>query len=406
MHKIILLILVFSNNVFAANMCEKMIAPKILARSNVKDSYNLPPLSFIANAAPSINNNGEIAFKVIATGEEGLQGIWVKTNEDQNGKILFTAPEDLVVTDPVINNHQKVVFSLFDDMHSEGVFVLDANEVKVNQVIDPKKYKLDFYTYPAINDKNEIYFRGTNKLNDRSIYHFAKEMDSIIDEGDDVNGATPSYLFRPAINQKGQVAFKMRMGKKGAWDDSNPDQIALFTPSNDPNVSPTITSIAVDFDADKTSSYKSFLNSVGISNEGHVSFVSLTDDGRLQLNLYYPDKIIKKIAIENEGDILNIEMFSSKVNKQGHILFRGKDKRGKRSLFFYNGFEVVKLISVGDDIDSDLGPAKILDNEYYPGISGEVDINDNDQIVFCALIQSAKDNREWGQGIYLIDSKK
>jgi hypothetical protein len=50
--------------------------------------------------------------------------------------------------------------------------------------------------------------------------------------------------------------------------------------------------------------------------------------------------------------------------------------------------------------------AKILDNQYYPGFSGEVDLNDNDQIVFGVVILSSKDSVEWGQGIYLLNPKK
>jgi hypothetical protein len=90
MSKIFLSLLTFIL-IFALNSAHSEIpkfkSPELLARSNVKDGHNLPSMAFISNIVPSLNSLGEVAFKVIGLDEEGAQGIWIKTNADQNGKV-------------------------------------------------------------------------------------------------------------------------------------------------------------------------------------------------------------------------------------------------------------------------------------------------------------------------------
>jgi hypothetical protein len=345
-----------------------------------------------------------VAFKVVATGENAAQGIWVKAQEDTYGKVLMIAPDELVITDPSINDHGKLVYSLFDDMGSVGVFEYDVHKLSNRQVIDGKKTNLTFFTYPTITNEEALYFRGTNTSNDRAFYRQDKDLKSIVAEGVDIQGMSSSYLFRPSINHKGEMAFKMRMGKKGDWGENSPDVVALYRPIS--GSSPSISYIAIDKDLDQNSKFLSFLNSVSLSNAGHIAYSAVTEDHRIAVMLFSPSGETKQIALENEGEVLNVETFSVKVNAKGNILFRGKDKDNKRALFFFDGNTLSKIIREGDEIGADLGMAKILDNQYYPGFSGEVDLNDNDQIVFGVVIQSSKDLVEWGQGIYLLNPKK
>ena len=377
---------------------------ELLARSNVRDSFNLPALTYLSNVAPVINNQGEVAFKVVATGENAAQGIWIKAKEDTYGKVLITAPEELVITDPSLNDQGKLVYSLFDDMNSVGVFEYDIHQLTEKHVIEAKQTNLTYFTYPTITNETAIYFRGTNGNNDRAFYRFDKNLKSLVSEGVDIQGMSSSYLFRPSINHKGEMAFKMRMGKKGEWGENNPDVIALYRPTSG-NL-PSISYIALDKDIDQNSKFLAFLNSVSLSNAGHIAYSAVTEDHRIAVMLFSPSGDTKQIALENENDVLNVETFSVKVNANGHVLFRGKDKDNKRALFFFDGTSLIKLLREGDELGTDLGMAKILDNQYYPGFSGEVDLNDNDQIVFGAVILSAKDSVEWGQGIYLLNPKK
>jgi hypothetical protein len=382
-------------------------APVLLARSNVSESFNLPPQTYLNNVAPVINNSGDVAFKVIASGEEGLQGIWVKAHNDSAGKILIDAPEDYVITDPSINDSGKITYSLFDEVSSLGVYTYDIFSFKNEHVIDAAKEEIKFFTYPSIINNNVIYFRGTDKFDDRAIYSKDNKLVTLFSEGTDVLDNSGSYIFKPSINQSGRMAFKLRLGKKGDWDESRSDVIALFDPNYSDEKNKThIKFLATDKDYDQRSPYLSFLNSVSLSNAGHVAFAAVIEDHRIGAFLIMPTGETKRIALENEDDVLNIETFSIRVNALGHVLFRGKDKEGKRAIFFQNGDKLQKLIRESDEVNTDLGIGKILDNQYYPGFSGEVDLNDVDQIVFGAVIQNSKDNHEWGQGIFLINPVK
>jgi len=113
------------------------------------------------------------------------------------------------------------------------------------------------------------------------------------------------------------------------------------------------------------------------------------------------------VVLEGEGDLTNIEKFPVKVNGLGHIIFRGVAKDGKRSIFFYNGTSIKRIISEGETIDTDKGSGMILHNQFYPGFSGEIDINDQDEIVFSAVLVNAKNPiEEWGQGVFKLSPLK
>lgn len=395
--------IIFCN--FAIAKIPKFNIPIILARSNIHDSFNLPPLSYLNNASPVINNLGEIAFKVLSVGSLGQEALWIKAREDEKGKILFVADEDKALTDPSINSDGIISFSIFDEIGSDGIYILDPHKLTHTHLLKSESIDLQFFTYPTIDDKNNIYFRGTNNNNDRMFYKFDGQLQSILSEGKEIQGLFGSYLFRPIINQSGKIAFKMRLGNKGSWDESNPDLIALYNPNAIAN---KIEIIAKDKDFDPTSHFASFLNQVSLSNNDHIAFCALTDDGRIGVFLYQNGKT-QRLALENEGDILNVETFSVKVNSLGHVAFRGKDKEGKNAIFFVDtekSIEIKKIIRAGDEIPTDIGTGKILDNPHYPGFLGEIDLNDNDQIVFGAVLQNANDSKEIGEGIYLINPIK
>ena len=364
-------------------------SPVIIARANINDSYNLPLMSFISNASPVINDRGDVAFKVASIGGLATQGLWVKTFEDANGKILYTAPNDRFVTDPSLNDFGKVAFNLFEEGVTDGLFVLDSKNLNVDHILPSLDLHLQSFTYPLITNNNEVYFRGTDDNNIRSFFIFSNKLNKIISEGNNT-----SYLFRPAINENGSVAFKARIGALGEWDENSPDQIILIKD----NIKKII---AEDKDSDSASIFLGFGNSASLSTNGNIAFTGVVEKNQKGIFIF-TNGITKNIALEGENDISEIENFSVKVNNEGYVLFRAKDMAGHRSLFLADNSMVKKLISEGDEIESDLGKSKILLNQFYPGFGGEIDINNNGDIVFnCSLVR-ATDDKELGQAIYTI----
>lgn len=400
-----LIFFIFSTFVVNAALPEYE-APQILARANISDGYNLPPLSFLSNTNPVINNNGDVSFRVMALEGQNDQAIWVKSSEEDFGEIVYVAPEQRFITDPSINDSGKIVFNLHDEGVTEGLFVLDSKAMQVDQVLSPDDLPIKYYTYPQIKNNGHIFFRATNDENDRSFYEFARgKLNQIISEGIDGQAIKSSYLFKPAVNDAGYIAFKSRLGEKGQWDESAPDQILILAPGNESkNVVSKLITIAKDQDSDSKSPYLRFGNSVSISKQGAVAFMAFLSDMKKTI-VVSKDNVLTTIATEGSDDILEIELFTPTINNLGNVVFRAIDSSGKRGIFVANGKEVKKIISEGDEVLTDLGSGRILSNPNYPGFGGDVDMNDEGEIVFnCVVVD--EENKELGSAVYMINPKK
>ena len=380
--------------------------PEILARANITDGFNIPPLSFLSNTSPVINNHGDVAFKIMAVEGGNTQVLWVKKSEEPIGKIVYVAPDERFITDPSINDSGKIVFNLFDEGVTDGLFIHDIKTQVVTQILNPDDLPIQDYTYPQIMNNNQIYFRATDDNFDRSYYESSgNKTNKILDEAVESLGIKASYLFRPSANAAGQIAFKARIGAKGKWDDNNPDSIILLTPSTDPKLPQMkVDTIAFDKDTNTSSKYLRFGNSLSLSKDGSIAFIGVLADSK-KVIVVSKDKVLSNFAVEGLNNILEIEMFTPKINDQGQVVFRARDINGKRGIYLADGSSVKRIIGEGDDIVTDLGNGKILFNPNYPGIGGEVDMNNLGEIVFYCLVVSS-DDKELGSAIYKIIPKK
>lgn len=372
--------------------------PTMLARANITDGFNLPSMSFLNNTSPIINNRGDVTFKVMSTGEDSAQGVWYKSGKEENGKIIYSAPDMRFVTDPNLNDQGKIAFNLYDEGITDGVFTLNGDTAAVEQTIIPENDDIAFYTYPQILTDGRIYFRGTDQENARTFYQYDGKLKKVIAEGVSAFGQKSSYLFKPSMNDNGAMSFKRRIGEKGEWDEFKGDEILLLKP-NGSNYESVV--VAKDKDSDPQSVFKGFANSTSLSKNGMVAFVAYLDDESKALILY-KDGVSKNLVTEKVDQISEIEMFSPKVNEHGTVLFRAKDMLGARGIYLADNSGVKRIIGEGDEVETDLGPAKILSNPNYPGFGGEVDMNDHGEIVFYCLIVGAKDNKEWGSAVFKI----
>ena len=397
---IALLLLTVSTSVFSA--IPNYSAPEILARANINDGYNLPPMSFLSNTSPVINNRGDVSFKLMAIDGQNNQGLWVKRGVDENGKILYTAPDYRYVTDPSLNDNGIIAFNLYDDGVTDGIFTLNSDNLEVDQILKPTNENILYYTYAQVLTNGKAYFRGTDEENVRTFYQFDGSLKTIITEGTTTFGQKSSYLFKPAMNDNGAMTFKRRLGQMGEWDERNPDEILLIKPNG---TSYDSIVVAKDKDGDSASVFKGFLNTSSVSKNNHVAFTAYLEDNTRALILY-KDGVSKNIASEKADGISEIETFSPKVNDQGQVLFRAKDELGKRGIYIADANGVKRIVGEGDEVNTDLGMGKILSNPNFPGFGGEVDINDHGEIVFYCMLVGAKDNQEWGSAVFKISPLK
>lgn len=373
-------------------------SPEILARANINDGFKLPPMTFLSNTTPVINNQGDVAFKLMSIGGENQQGIWLKNILNPDGAIVYTAPDLRLITDPSLNENGVVAFNLFDDGVTDGIFSYDGSTNQTTQVLKPTDSEISFYTYPQITTGGQIYFRGTNEENIRTFYQADKKLSSVIKEGEYSFGQKTSYLFKPSINDLGELSFKRRIGDIGEWDESAGDEILLLRPNGKKF---DYLSIARDRDLDSNSPFLGFYNTTGISKNGMVTFTASLLDSRKAIVLWR-DGVLYTLASEGDNNISEIEMFAPKINNQGIVLFRALDNKGARGLYLANQKGIERIIGEGDEVMTDIGPGKILSNPNYPGFGGEVDINDQGEIVFYCLLVGAKDDKELGSAVYKI----
>ncbi len=394
------LMLIITSPVFSA--IPNYNTPQILARANINDGYNLPPMSFLSNTSPVINNRGDISFKLLAVDGQRKQGLWVKRGVEENGKIIYSAPDYRFLTDPSINDKGIIAFNLYDEGETDGIYTLNSDTQEVVQLLKPTNKNILYYTYPQVLTNGKVFFRGTNQDNVRAFYQFDGSLKTIISEGATAFGQKSSYLFKPVMNDSGAMTFKRRLGPIGEWDERMPDEILLIKPNGS-----TYDSIIVakDKDSDSASVFKGFFNTSSVSRTNHVAFTAFLEDNTRVLILY-KDGVSKNIASEKVDGISEIENFSPKVSDQGIVLFRAKDELGKRGIYLADASGVKRIISEGDEVSTDLGMGKILSNPNYPGFGGEVDMNDQGEIVFNCLLVGARDNKEWGSAIFKISPLK
>ncbi len=373
-------------------------APEILARANIGDGYNLPPMSFLSNTSPVINNRGDVSFKLMAFNGENTQGLWLKHGNEANGKIVYSTDELKFVTDPSLNDAGLIAFNIYDDFASDGIFTFNGENAEVKQVLKPANDDIAFFTYPQVLTNGKIYFRGTDQENARTYYQYDGALKTIVTEGATTYGQKSSYLFKPYLNDSGAMAFKRRIGEVGQWDESNGDEILLLKPTANSYESVVI---ARDKDMDPNSQFAGFTNSASISKNNMVAFTAVLEDGTKAL-IRYKEGHLKNLVIEKSDGISEIELFAPKINEQGIVLFRAKDMDGKRGIYLADSKEVKKIIAEGDEVMTDLGMGKILSNPNFPGFGGDVDMNDHGEIVFYCLVVGAKDDKEWGSAVYKI----
>ncbi len=387
---------------FVESLYEK---PELLARANIVDGFNLPPMSYINNSSPAINDRGDVAFKVLSIESTTTQGIWGKLQSDPAGKIFITAPDERFITEPALNNKGIIVFSLYDEGITDGLFTFNLETLEEEQVIDPKAYNIVNYTYPQILDNGDIYFRATTEKNDRIVYKYSNEtLSSVFSEGQNIQlkpglKGTSSYIFRPSFNQQGIGAMKLRFGKRYDWGEDLIDALVLTIPNGQP------ISRVIDIDGDEYSQFKGISNTVSLNEKSELTFIGFLADGKKAIYKNTESETMR-IAQEGSHDIQEIEYFSPRINANSEVFFRAKNGEGKRGIYIAFEDQVIRLIGEDDEIETDLGRARILWNKFYPGLSGEIGVNSMGDLVFHCLLVSSESDKEIGAGIVYLKRKK
>lgn len=380
---------------------------ELLARTNGGSTYNLPAYSMVNSTSPSINDYGEVAFTVVSggadqSGDHSEQAaIWLKTRKDLDGRIIYFAPKEKMVSDPKMLDRGDVIFSQFDEVSSDGIFSFSPSKQTTENILSVKS--MTAVNYPQLTGDSTYVFRSTDAESNRSFFEYrADKLSEVVNEDSGY-----SYLFAPSVNEASQWVFKARLGEKFNYAEEAPDQIILLTPHftafGEKSYKKTV--LAQDSDSDALSPYKSFDNSPAITNAGLVVFTATLKD-RVRTIIAVKDGVHFVVAREGENDVSQIEMFSPQINDNGFVVFRAKNSKGLRGIYLADPFaptpEIKRLLGEGDAILTDQGMGAILRRDNFPGFGGNVDINNNNEIVVSAVV--AAENQKWifGTAIYKL----
>ncbi|AGH96769.1 hypothetical protein [Pseudobdellovibrio exovorus] len=402
--KLILNILIVMAFPLCANALPSYNEPEILARANGYDTYNLPQPSYLNSTSVAISDRGDVAFKLMSFSERGNQGYWFKTAAEKAGRVVYEAPENEYLSDPRLNSNGQLSFSVFNEVKSLGVFVYDANTQTTEHVLKPSAtLKLNYFGDPQLTTQGELFFRGVDADNNRQFYKLANgQVTRLIAEGEkpSLSDALPfSFLFRATPNTAGKIAFKTRLGPAGEWSESAPDAVVVLD-TNNPLAQPEI--IAADRDLDANSAYEWFGNVVSLSENGkHILFVTRIQNKKAIVKV--TDGVHTILAKEGEAGISVIEPFNPKINNNGVAVFRAFDQKKLRGIYVADESGLNRLTGEGDMLISDLGKSFVLAEPSFPGLAGDVDINNSNEVVFACVLKSAYTEREiWGSAVYRI----
>lgn len=387
------------SSVATAEVLPSYGAPELQVRAHFRSTYQLPPLSYLHNTSPAINNRGDVAVKVMAVDGTTRQALWFRSGMSPSGQVVYVAEENKYVTDPSINDNGEVTFSPFTDMSSDGLFVFDGPTGQLRRVFGGDENGVVYFGFHRTLLDGTSVFRGVNKDFVRSYQQYAGELQDVAVEGQDNFGVPSAYLFKPAVNNLRQWVYKVRVGAPGEIGDAQADRIVLLTPSE---TGYQISTIAETGKFKEGSPYVGFGNAVSISDAGHVAFIGVLANRVQALVLSSQGKDVI-LAQEGKDGISEIELFSPKVNAQGVVAFRAKNAKGLRGVYVATEHGIRRVIGEGDAVSSDLGFVNILVKNNFPGLAGEVDINDRNEIVFACVL--AEGETIVGDAVYKVSPK-
>jgi hypothetical protein len=206
-------------------------------------------------------------------------------------------------------------------------------------------------------------------------------------------GSGIGFLFTPAYSSTGRIAGKVQVLANGPVPQH--DQIQLNDGAG------SVTTLAITQVAEPGSIFSGFDNSVGINGLDQVAFIASRVGGGRGVYRVEAGQTPVEMARTGVDGLVEIEFFPPAINDSGLVVFRGRDANGQ-AIFVSDGSTLGKVVSQGDTVPSDLGPATIGQNDASPVFGGGAVINNNGDVAFTAALHPPGNNQiEWGSGVFV-----
>lgn len=339
-------------------------------------SFNLPDISSLSSQYVTLDADGTVAIRAFIGSGGITEGIFV--GRDGAGGLVLTANNaDPVWTTQISLRHGLLGVGDGGFDGGASVYNTDGTLFQRYNIGGPQGTSgfgaVDVTTDGAIAYRGDFGFIGDKTVVDEFVGGVRTQR--LV--ADSFEGPY-SFLFTPRVNDARQVA-------SNTIPVSGPTRrIIRWEPDNTPT---TV--------AETGGLFTSFVNSIGLSEAGHVAFSARRAADAVWQVSRWDGATTAAIAEGSNADINNGSLvnFPPVVNSDGWVAFRATDiAQNSTAVWVGDGENLVKLIEYGQIMDTDLGPLPLgFDFGGQTGrqvLSGVIDINDAGQVAFAAFLQN------------------
>lgn len=373
-------------------------APTLIFNSSSIDGYNMPAQTYFTDRAPSINDKREMAITLTMLGGTYDTGIWVKSRYQEG--ILVTTGSRESFSDVRINNEGHLSYTHQTLNGIKGVFTAKGRKTGgyefINHMDDEELYPYTSFNNLFLSKKKELFFTAKNFNGDLAFFSYHMDFGLELIAAQNQRSKSPySFLFTPSYNDKGQVAYKARVGKRGELEKHRADHIVLAEGTKK-NI------IVQDIDSDPNSKWKDIRNTVALNNLGSIAFIATDKEG---------EKLILREFSGNETtlatagkELKEFSFFSITINDNNLVAFRGIDLQGRHSIYVASQNKVTKVLTQFEKISVPWGEALIAYGPHIP-FGGSIDMNNHGDIIVNTGLANLENTEDYGNGVVVIYTK-
>jgi hypothetical protein len=362
---------------------------------NPGGSYNVPPNYFFSGEDIKVNDARQVSFHLSVTGGNAFQSVWFGQNGA--GGIVYNSANDAFLSQTSLNNFGRVVWETTFSPQN-GIYFYDHPSM-TSGFLTNRPLGATSWSSPRINDAGHIGYRVNFAGSGQAFYSWEPPNTVVLHAAEaGVEPLSPySFLFTPNFNNHRRIAAKVRLGAPGQTGESQPDEVRLFA-SDESSIL-----IARDRDADASSPYARFDNSVGVNDQNQVAFISTLQAGGRGVFLSDGSTTLTIATTTAPATLVTeVEFFAPAVNNAGVVVFRGRDTNGRRAIWAGDGSSLKKIVTHLDILPSDQGPARVEQHDSSPVFGGAPSINRFGDVAFNAALTPPDNNQiEWGTGVYV-----
>ena len=327
--------------------------PKLLARLSSEGAFNAPDNTWCFTSEPTIHRNQVYLSCLDEMGY--FMGHW-----GEKFNILARAETQQFFSFPLIS-FNRVHWYEYNEFRTVRSFEFHQSlRVMDLRNLGPAKEGNDSFLPVG---EGSWFYRVKNEIPELKIWR---------------NGSISSFfnpqaafIFTPQISRMGEIAFKTRDGN---FSEESPDRIWHFRQGK-------WSVVLEDQDANPRSPWISFRHQLSVEGD---KIVTVAKDRLGEALILIQGGQIKILARAGR-DFRSIDFFTPKM-AGNTVVVRGDDLQGRKTLYVYNQNGFQRLLTQGDIIQSDLGPARVHYHNRDALFYGAPGIDERGTVVFQATL--------------------